>query len=102
MRVLVPTKWLRRQKRAALAEVTPAGVPNTVLFGDNTVPFVPASYLANLPDPSSAVVGRDERQDDPFGYMTPRLPWGIPWTVETEQRLAYQWVEWAQRHAGRG
>ena len=102
MKVLIPTKWLRRRKRAALAEVTPAGVPNTVLFGDDRDPFIPASYLANLPDTSSAVGGQDERKDDPFGYMAPRLPWGIPWTVETEQRLAYKWVEWAQRRAGRG
>ncbi len=90
MRILIPTRFLKR--RRPVAEPTPPGIPNTVLWGDYSLPFVPPSYQANIPEPSPSA----ETPEDPFAWMTPRLPMGVPWTPETEQKLALEWVKWAQ------
>lgn len=83
MRQMIFVKTRINRKRKPL-DVTPAGVPNTVLWGDNTEPFIPASYMANVPEPKK----------DPLWYMRPRLPMGVPWTLETAQWLESEIAEW--------
>lgn len=85
MKVLIPTRLIRRRKPL---DVTPAGIPNTVLWGDNVTPFIPAGYLANVPEPKR----------DPLWYMRPRLPLGVPWTPETGQWLQSEIDEWEARY----
>ena len=92
--ILIATRFFRRHKRQPL-EVTPPGVPNTVLWGDRETEYIPASYLANLPEPKSP-------EKDKLWYMRPRLPLGVPWTLETAQWLEDEIKEWEIRYGMKG
>lgn len=84
MKQMIFVKTRINRKREPIAEPVRAGVPAYIQFSGYGEPFVPASYMANVPEPKR----------DPLWYMRPRLPMGVPWTPETGQWLDEEIAEW--------
>ena len=99
MRKTIFIKTRINRKREPISGPVRAGVPNYIQFSGEHAPFIPPSYMAEVPEIAPRTVETPERPD-PLGYMLPRLPMGVPLTPETEQVLAYKWAQWAQRKAG--
>ena len=101
MKQMIFIKTRIHRKREPLAGPVRPGVPNWIEFAGEHAPFIPPSYQAEVPEPVK-ITPRAETPErpDPLGYMMPRLPMGVPLTPETEQALAYKWMQWAQRKAG--
>lgn len=84
MKQMIFVKTRIKRKRQPITEAVKAGVPAYIQFSGYGEPFIPASCRETVEEPKK----------DPLWYMRPRLPMGVPWTLETAQWLESEIAEW--------